>query len=135
MSKEEFTEILDQAFDEGTPFIDFTEYYCFALIPKGGGDWLQVSYDFMEHEILEKKEIGGEEAFNQFCEELEKSLSTVLDVFYLNHWKEFKSTLDGSLTDKLEKSIEELKTNTDHYAENLPVVFSKENIGKVKDRL
>ena len=134
MSKEEFTQILDQAFDEGTPFIVYTEYYSLALIPKGG-QWLQVSYDFMDHEILEKKEISAEEAFNQLCEELEKSLSTVLEVFYLNRWKEFKDGLEGSFDDKMKASVEELKDNTEHYAENFPGAFSADQLGPLKEKL
>ena len=134
MSKEEYSKLLQSAFDNGIPFINFTEFYSYALIPHGD-KWLEISYDFEEKSIDEKKEIDGGSAFFKLCEEVEKSMALELKVFYLNKWKEFKQGLSGSEGDKLKSCIKELTSNSKTYSEDLPVVFNKEDLGKILSRL
>ncbi len=135
MTKSTYTEMLQQAFTQGTPFINYTEFYSYALIPQGGGKWLEVSYDFEDHEFLENHIISGVEAFQNFCEEIEKAMSSELEVFYLNRWTEFKEGLSGSEEEKLIALISELVSNPETYAENLPVVLNQESTQIVIDKL
>ncbi|MHA1720279.1 MAG: hypothetical protein ACTSWX_16770 [Promethearchaeota archaeon] len=134
MSKEDYTKILESAFDKGTPFINYTEFYSYALIPLGD-KWLEISYDFEEKSIDEKREIDGKTAFFNFCEEVEKAMAEELEVFYLNRWKEFKQGLSGSEEEKLKACIKELTTNSKKYADDLPVVLNKEDLGKIIGKL
>ncbi|QEE16363.1 hypothetical protein DSAG12_02193 [Promethearchaeum syntrophicum] len=134
MSKEEYSKLLQSAFDNGIPFINITEFYSYALIPQGD-KWLEIAYDFGEKSIDEKKEIDGASAFFKLCEEVEKSMALELKVFYLNKWKEFKKGLSGSEGDKLKSCIKELTTNSNVYSDELPVVFNKEDLGKILSKL
>jgi len=134
MSKEEYSKILQSAFDDGIPFINITEFYSYALIPQGD-KWLEIAYDFGEKLIDEKKEIDGASAFFKLCEEVEKSMALELEVFYLNKWKEFKQGLSGSEPDKLKSCIKELTSNSKVYSEDLPVVFNKEDLSKILSKL
>lgn len=135
MSKDEYIAILDTSFDHGTPFINITEFYSFALIPLANGNWLNCSYDFEEKSLIEKKEINATSAFNQFCEEVEKGMSEAVEDFMLFKWKEFKKTLTGSEGDKLKAGINELISKASEYSKNLPVVLKKEDLAKVKAKL
>jgi len=134
MSKDEFIQILESAFVEGTPFINSTQHYSYALIPKGG-KWLEVSYDFEDKEIFDKNEISGSKAYINLCEEIEKAMSEELEVFYLNRWKEFKSGLKGSEEENLKALIQELITNHATYSDNLPVVLNQDDIKKILDKM
>ena len=134
MSKDEYSAILDKSFDEGTPFINYTEYYSYALIPKGG-KWLEVSYDFEEHEIMENNELSETDAYLKLCEEIEKAMSEELEIFYLNKWKDFKGKLEGSEGEMLKALIAEITTNPTTYSDTLPVVLNKDDLSKVKEKL
>ena len=134
MSKEEYTKLLESAFDNGIPFINVTEFYSYALIPQGD-KWLEIAYDFGGKSIDEKKEITGDSAYFKLCEEVEKSMALELEVFYLNKWKEFKQGLSGSEGEKLKACIKELTSNSEIYSKDLPVVFSKEDLGKILSKL
>ena len=134
MSKEEYSKLLQSAFDNGIPFINVTEFYSYALIPQGD-KWLEIAYDFGGKSIDEKKEIDGSSAFFNLCEEIEKAMSEELEIFYLNKWKEFKQGLSGSEGDKLKACIKELTTNSETYAKDLPVVLNKEDLGKILSKL
>ena len=134
MSKEEYSKLLQSAFDNGIPFINITEFYSYALIPQGD-KWLEISYDFEGKSIDEKKEITGDSAFFKLCEEVEKSMALELEVFYLNKWKEFKQGLSGSEGEKLKDCIKELTSNSETYSKDLPVVFNKEDLGKILGKL
>jgi len=134
MSKEEYSKLLQSAFDNGIPFINILEFYSYALIPQGD-KWLEVSYDPEGKSIDEKKEIDGSAAFFKLCEEVEKSMALELEIFYLNRWKEFKQGLSGSDEDKLKACIKELTSNSKTYSDSLPVVFNKEDLGKILSKL
>ena len=131
---EEYSKLLQSAFDNGIPFINITEFYSYALIPQGD-KWLEIAYDFGEKSIDEKKEIDGSSAFFNLCEEIEKAMSEELEIFYLNKWKEFKQGLSGSEGDKLKACIKELTSNSETYAKDLPIVLNKEDLGKILSKL
>ena len=132
LSKEEYIHILDSAFKNGIPFINYLEYYSYALILQGNGNWLEASYDFEEHAILDSAELPSADALANFSEELEKAMKDAVEIFYLNKWKDFKQTLTGTDGEKLQKSIEELVKHAEIYSDNLPIVRSPEDIQKIK---
>ncbi|MHA1776813.1 MAG: hypothetical protein DRO88_07415 [Promethearchaeia archaeon] len=134
MSKTEFMTAIETAFDEGLPFIDFTEFYTYALIPKGD-KYLEISYDFEDHEIMENRTLDPAKAYFNFCEEVEKALAEELEIFYLNKWRDFKNSLSGNEAAKLPKLIEELVNNTDTYGNDIPVIKSPEDLAKLKEKL
>ena len=134
MSKEKYIEILHHSFDEGTPFINFTENYSYALIPHGV-KWMEVSYDFEDKDIMDNHEIDSVHAYFNFCEEIEKAMGEEMNVFYLNRWKDFKTTLKGSEQEKLIALIKELLEKPDYFAEDLPVVVNKDDMDKVISKL
>jgi hypothetical protein len=127
MSKSEYEQILQAAFDSGTPFINFMPHYSYALLPKGT-DWQEVSYDFEDHELLDNQEITSTAAFQNFCEEIEKAMSSEIAVFYLNRWLEFKGTLSGDDGIKLKAMITELTSNSSHYGDDIPIILTKADI-------
>ncbi|MHA1610501.1 MAG: hypothetical protein ACTSYU_00490, partial [Promethearchaeota archaeon] len=133
MSKDEFISLLDSAFSEGIPFIDYTEHYSYALIPQGG-KWLEVSYDFEDHEIMEKQTLEPLDAYNNLCEEVEKALSDILELFYLNKWKDFKNSLSEDEAVKLPKLIEEFTSNLAEYGKNIPVIAKAEDLSALKEK-
>jgi hypothetical protein len=135
MSKDEFVALIDQSFDNGTPFIDVLQFYSYALIPKGGGKWLEVSFDFEEKVIMENNEINDTTAFNRLCEEVEKAMSDETEDFMLVTWKEFKGKLSGSDGEKITAGIKELVSNAASYSKNLPIVLNKDDLAKVKSKL
>ncbi|MCF2140986.1 MAG: hypothetical protein K9W44_13090 [Candidatus Lokiarchaeota archaeon] len=134
MSKTEFITALEQAFAEGIPFIDYTEFYTYALIPKGG-QYLEISYDFEDHEIMENRTLDPIKAYNNFCEEVEKALAEELELFYLNKWRDFKASLSGDEAEKLPKLIEELVKNSDTYGKDIPIIKSPDQLAVLKEKL
>lgn len=134
MTKDEYTQILDNAFNEGIPFIDYTTYYSYALVLKNG-QWLEISYEFEEHEIIEKRELKPLTAYNHFCEEIEKALAEVVEVFYLNRWRDFKESLSGDEGEMLKKMITEITTNIEKYGKDLPIVLNQDGIATLKAKL
>lgn len=134
MTKSEFLELINDAFAEGTPFIDYTAHYSYALIPKGG-EWIEVSYDFEDHEILENRKLKPVAAFNNFCEEVEKALAEVLELFYLNKWRDFKSSQSGNVEEDLPNLIKELVNNTDVYGKDIPIIKSPDELDILREKL
>jgi hypothetical protein len=135
MGKDEYVALLDGAFANGTPFINYTEFYSYALIPQGGGKWLEVSYDYEDHEIMDKKEIDDVEAYNRLCEEVEKAMCEEIEDFMLVHWKEFKGGLGEAAADNVVASIAELTSNPTKYSKDLPLVTGAGDLDKVKAKL
>ena len=71
MSKNKITSILESSFENGTPFIDYTEDYIYCLIPQGDGNWKEISYDFPSKE-LDDRIITSTIALRMIVEEVEK---------------------------------------------------------------
>ena len=134
MSKDDYVALLDSAFNEGTPFINMTEFYSYALIPQGD-KYLEVSYDFEDKAIMDKTELSATDAYNHLCEEVEKAMCEEILDFMLVTWKEFKAGAAGSDAEKVKASIEELVNNHEKYSKNFPVVYNKDDLDKVKAKL
>ena len=134
MTKEEYVQILDNAFTHGIPFINITEFYSYALIPQGGDKWVEISYD-LEEKNVDQREMTATKAFNMLCEEIEKGMSEAVEDFMLIRWKEFKGKLAGSDQEKLTAAIAEMTGNAANYSANLPVVKDKSDLEKVKAKI
>ncbi|MHA1820082.1 MAG: hypothetical protein ACTSU2_08430 [Promethearchaeota archaeon] len=135
MSKEKLIEYLDKAFDNGTPFIDYTSDYVYCLIPLGGGKWKEISYMIPDKE-LEEREFDDAKAYRMLLEEVEKGLAGDIEDFMLNDFRAFKEGLgDKPDSKKINDIIKELIENTEKYSKNLPIVKTKEDIEKVKGLL
>ena len=135
MSKDKFISILDSAFQNGSPFIDYTVDYIYCLIPTSDpAKWKEVSYDISGSE-LEEKELDSPMAFVLLCEEIEKGLSMYIEDFMLGKFKEFKESIKDKPDDeKITSIITELTTNNTTYSQNLPVA-KKDNLDLVKGKL
>ena len=136
MSKEKMISLLEDAFDKGVPFIDYTPNYIYCLIPTDDEDkWLEVSYDIPSNE-LDERSLTSEKAYVMLCEEVEKGISMEIKDFMVAKFKEFKESIkDKSNKDKIVGIINELVTNTINYSQNLPVITKKESLDLVKGKV
>lgn len=127
--------ILDSAFANGTPFIDYTSNYVYCLIPNEDDTWTEVSYD-MHGSELDEREISSARAFRMLVEEVEKGLAMECKDFMLLDFRNFRNSLgDKQDVEKVQAIIKELSENRSNYSEDLPVVTSKENLEEVKKQI
>ena len=138
---EEFKNIIDTSYDQGiTPFWIYTADYVYGLIPAdGSGDrWIEVSYTFEDpDEPLYKTERNADLSF-QFLlgEELGKGISGYVEDFKVITIKEFAKGLEGkSGSEKIQALTAELINNSGTYAASFPIIKSKDELGKLKEKL
>ena len=136
MSKEKMISLLEDAFDKGVPFIDYTPNYIYCLIPTDDEDkWLEVSYDIPSKE-LDERSLTSEKAYVMLCEEVEKGISMEIKDFMVAKFKEFKESIkDKSHKEKIISIINELVTHTTTYSQNLPIITKKESLDLVKGKV
>ena len=135
MSKDKLIQRLDTAFDNGIPFIDYTDYYIYCLIPQSDGKWLEVSYDIASSE-LDERTINSTVAFRMLIEEIEKGISMEIEDFMLNNFKDFRNSIeDKPEEEKAGLVIKELTLNPQKYSSNLPIITSKDKLDEVKRRV
>ncbi|MBN1802497.1 MAG: hypothetical protein JW891_13380 [Candidatus Lokiarchaeota archaeon] len=138
---EEFKNIIDTSFDKGiTPFWIYTDDYIYGMIPKdaSGSRWLEVSYTFEDpDEPLYKSERDADLSY-QFLlgEELSKGVSGYVEDFKVISIKEFAKGLEGkSGSEKIQAITQELINNSANYAANFPIIKTKDELAKLKERL
>lgn len=138
MSKET-KEILDSAFDNGTPFIIYTDDYIYGLIPLDaeGSRWKEISYMFEgEGDNLETREMAAELSFQFLCEEVEKGLSHYLEDLNVNKVKEFVNSIkEKSGEEKIKAIINELINKSANYSASMPIIKTKADLQNLKDKL
>jgi hypothetical protein len=135
MSKDKLIQRLDTAFDNGTPFIDYTDYYIYCLIPQPDGNWLEVSYDIASAE-LDERTINSTIAFRMLIEEIEKGISMEIEDFMLNNFKDFRKSIeDKPEGEKAGLIIKELTLNTQKYSTNLPIINAKDKLDGLKSKI
>ncbi|MCP4760627.1 MAG: hypothetical protein GY870_02525 [archaeon] len=135
MSKEKLIETMEKAWDNGIPFIDYTDFYVYCLIPKTDGKWSEVSYDIGD-KTIDEREINGTIAYRMLIEEMEKGISGELEDFMLGTFKDFRIGLgDKPEGEKLVDIIKELTENSATYSKNLPILSSKDNIADISGKL
>ncbi len=138
MSKE-IIEILDVAFDYGTPFLIYTEDYIYGLIPidAEGSRWKEISYMFIgEGGDLETREMAAELSYQFLCEEVEKGLSHYLKDLKVNNVKEFVNSIkEKSGEEKIKAIIDELINKSANYSASMPIIKSKADLQILKNKL
>jgi len=135
MSKDKLFQHLDTAFENGTPFIDYTDYYIYCLIPQSDGNWLEVSYDIASAE-MDERTVNSTIAFRMLIEEIEKGISMEIEDFMLNNFKDFRNSIaDKPEGEKAGLIIKELTLNTQKYSSNLPIITSKDKVDEIKSRI
>ncbi len=138
MCAEEFKGIVDSSFDKGsTPLWIHTKDYIYGIVPAGNDRWLEVSYTFDDpDEPLMKGEKGADLAFQLMLEELTKGVSFYVEDLNVATLKDFAKGLEGkSGTEKINAIIAELINNTGAYSSNLPIIKSKDELDKLKEKL
>ena len=135
----EILDILDSAFDIGTPFIVYTNDYIYGLIPLDvkGQRWKEISYMFEgEKDNLETREMAAKLSFQFLCEEVEKGLSCYVEDLNVIQIKEYiESIKDKSGEEKIKAIIEELITKSKNYSNSMPIIKSKEDLQALKERI
>ncbi len=137
---EEFKKIVDSSFDKGfTPLWLYTNDYIYGLVPADdkGARWIQVAYTFEDpEEPLDKSEKGADLAFQYMLEELEKGISFYIEDFKVPELKKFAKSVETKPgAEKIKAVIDELMNNSQKYANNIPIVRSKADLAKVKEKV
>ena len=134
---EEFKAIVDSSYDKGTPFWLYTSDYIFGMIPTDNDRWIEVSYTFEEpDEPFYKTERNADLSFQFLLEEVEKGVSFYVEDLKVPLLKEFTITLEGkSGIDKMNAIISELIGNSAKYSANLPIIKSKDQLNKLKEKV
>ncbi len=134
---EEFKAIVDSSYDKGTPFWLYTSDYIFGMIPTDNDRWIEVSYTFEEpDEPFFKTERNADLSFQFLLEEVEKGVSFYVEDLKVPLLKEFTITLEGkSGIDKMNAIISELIGNSAKYSVNLPIIKSKDQLNKLKEKV
>ena len=136
---EEFKGIVDASFNNGTPLWLISPDYIYGMVPANadGSRWTEVSYTFQDpDEPLVKSERAAELSFQFLMEELTKGISFYVEDFNVIAIKDFANSLEGKNdTEKINTVISELINNSGNYSSNLPIIKSKDNLGKLKEKL
>ncbi|MCK4779133.1 MAG: hypothetical protein KAT57_03050, partial [Candidatus Lokiarchaeota archaeon] len=73
---EEFKNIVDSSFDNGTPLWIYTKDYIYGILPTVSDKWLEVSYTFEDpDDPLMKGEKGADFAYQLMMEEISKGVT------------------------------------------------------------
>ncbi|MFX1257113.1 MAG: hypothetical protein ACFFAN_04595 [Promethearchaeota archaeon] len=135
---EEFKGIVDSSYDNGIPLWIYTKDYIYGLVPAdaGGLRWIEISYTFEDDDPLVKTERNANLSYQFLLEEVEKGLAFYIEDLNVNKIKDFARRIEGkSSTEKINALIAELINNSSDYSTNLPIIKSKEELGKLKENL
>lgn len=136
---EEFKGIVDTSYNNGTPLWLYTNDYIFGMIPtdSSGARWTEVSYTFEDpDEPLVKTERNADLSYQFLLEEVEKGVSFYIEDLNVISLKDFALTLEGkSGPEKMTTLIAELINNSSKYSANFPIIKSKDELGKLKEKL
>lgn len=137
MSKDEFCEILDSSFANGTPFIDYTDDYVYVLKADDpdGNQWTEAVY-MKEDSSVEQRTYPAEKAWAMFLEEFIKGLPGSVQDLSVAHIKEVQESFgDMSAAEKIKALIADVIANPGSYAGNLPVVKDQGEVDTLKGNL
>ena len=136
---DEFKNLVDSSYDNGTPFWIYTKDYIFGMVPvdAGGERWTEVSYTFDDpDEPLFKTERKADLSFQFLLEEVSKGVSFYVEDLNVNKLKEFAKSIDAKPgPEKINALISELTNNSSGYSANLPVVKDKAGLQILKDKV
>jgi hypothetical protein len=136
---EEFKAIVDLSYNNGIPIWLYTADYIFGMIPtdSSGSRWTEVSYTFNEpDDPLMKSERSADLSYQFLLEEVEKGLSFYVQDLNVNLLKDFIQTLEGkSGSEKMNKIIAELISNSSKYSSKLPIIKTKDELNILKQKI
>ena len=136
---EEFKAIVDLSYNNGIPIWLYTADYIFGMIPtdSSGSRWTEVSYTFNEpDDPLMKSERSADLSYQFLLEEVEKGLSFYVQDLNVNLLKDFTQTLEGkSGSEKMNKIIAELISNSSKYSSKLPIIKTKDELNILKQKI
>ncbi|TFG00918.1 MAG: hypothetical protein EU541_00995 [Promethearchaeota archaeon] len=135
---EEFKKLVDQSFEKNIkPIWLYTKDYLYGMMPadEEGNRWTEVVYT-LEGDDLRTKERNAMLSYQFLFEELEKGVSFYDKSFNVNNLKTFADSIaDKNDSEKIKALINELKTNTEKYSDDMPIVKSAEESGVLKDKV
>jgi len=136
---EELKKIIDSSYDNGNPIWIYTPDYIYGMVPADpdGNRWKEVVYTFQEdEEPLIKRERNADLSYQFLLEEIEKGLAFFIEDLNVLKLKEFAATIESKPgPEKVKALISEIVTNAGSYSANLPIIKSKDEIGKLKEKL
>ena len=136
---EEFKQIVDSSYDNGTPFWVYTKDYIFGMVPSDpeGARWKEISYTFDDpDDPLVKTERSADLSFQFLLEEVAKGVSFYVEDLNVNKLKDFAKTVDSkSGPEKINAIIAELINNPNEYSSNLPIIKDKAGLQTLKEKL
>ncbi|TET60674.1 MAG: hypothetical protein E3J52_03055 [Promethearchaeota archaeon] len=134
---EEFKNIVDSSFDNGTPLWIYTKDYIYGIVPTAGDKWLEVSYTFEDpDDPLMKGEKGADFGYQLMMEEISKGVTFYIEDLKVPLLKEFAGGTGKSDSDLIIAVIEELINNTSKYTSNTDfLIKNKGELGKLKDKV
>jgi len=136
---DEFKNLVDSSYDNGTPFWIYTNDYIFGMVPAdpNGERWSEVSYTFDDpDEPLVTTERKADLSYQFLLEEVLKGVSFYVEDLNINKLKEFAKSIDAkSGPEKMNAVISELINNSNEYSANLPVIKDKAGLQILKEKL
>ena len=134
---EEFKNIVDSSFDNGTPLWIYTKDYIYGIVPTAGDKWLEVSYTFEDpDDPLMKGEKGADFAYQLMMEEISKGVTFYVEDLKGPLLKEFAGGSGKSGSDLIIAVIDELISNTSKYTSNTDfLIKNKGELDKLKQRV
>ncbi|MFX1379748.1 MAG: hypothetical protein ACFFA4_11725 [Promethearchaeota archaeon] len=134
---EEFKNIVDSSFDNGTPLWIYTQDYIYGMVPTAGDKWLEVSYTFEDpDDPLMKGEKSADFAYQLMMEEISKGLTFYVQDLKVPLLKEFAGGIEKSGSDLIGAVITELINNTSKYTSNNDfIIKSKDELSKLREKV
>ncbi|GAH59465.1 unnamed protein product, partial [marine sediment metagenome] len=134
---EEFKNIVDSSFDNGTPLWIYTKDYIYGILPTVSDKWLEVSYTFEDpDDPLMKGEKGADFAYQLMMEEISKGVTFYIEDLKGPLLKEFAGGSGKSGSDLIIAVIDELISNTSKYTSNTDfLIKNKGELDKLKQRV
>ncbi len=134
---EEFKNIVDSSFDNGTPLWIYTKDYIYGILPTVSDKWLEVSYTFEDpDDPLMKGEKGADFAYQLMMEEISKGVTFYVEDLKGPLLKEFAGGSGKSGSDLIIAVIDELILNTSKYTSNTDfLIKNKGELDKLKQRV
>ncbi len=134
---EEFKNIVDSSFDNGTPLWIYTKDYIYGILPTVSDKWLEVSYTFEDpDDPLMKGEKGADFAYQLMMEEISKGVTFYVEDLKGPLLKEFAGGSGKSGSDLIIAVIDELVSNTSKYTSNTDfLIKNKGELDKLKQRV
>ncbi len=138
---EEFKSIVDSSYDNEkfAPFWIYTSDYVFGMVPidPNGERWNEVSYTFEDpDEPFSKTERSADLSYQFLLEEVVKGVAFYIEDLNVYKLKDFAKTIEAKPgPEKLNAIIAELTNNSGSYSSSLPIIKSKDDLGKLKEKL